>query len=485
MTAQWGEITVEEIIAPVKGKLVSGSSRRIISGINTDSRDIKTGQLFIALKGENFDGHDFVNKAIEKGASAAIVERGIRIGEGKGRDAAVIEVPDSLNALGDLALWWKKQFNVTTVSITGSMGKTTTKEMASTILELEGDTLKSKGNFNNLIGLPLTLFQLNGKQRHAVLEMGMNRPGEIGRLTEISDPDIGLITNVGRVHLEGLGNVEGVARAKTEMLEVINSESTVILNGDDKILMGAAKRFNRKTYTYGTCPDNDIRADKIDDLGQEGSLFEVTYEGGSFPIGIRVPGYHNILNAIAASAIAICMGISVNNITRGLNKYKGTKGRLIPVTLQDNVILLDDTYNSNPSSLGSVLQTVKKMAGDSRRIIIGLGEMLELGEEAIPAHLEAGEMVAETGAGYFLAMGEHARYMLKGAIDKGFPSEMTVEVKSHQDMVNEIKNAMKKDDLILLKGSRRIGLDRVVQDLREKRGKEEKNGQIKEDYGRG
>lgn len=485
MTAQWGEITVEEIIGPVKGKLVSGSSRRTISGINTDSRDIKTGQLFIALKGENFDGHDFVNKAIEKGASCAIVERGKRIGEEKESDAAVIEVPDTLNALGDLALWWKKQFDVTTISITGSMGKTTTKEMASTILELEGDTLRSKGNFNNLIGLPLTLFQLNGKQRQVVLEMGMNRPGEIGRLTEISDPDIGLITNVGRVHLEGLGNVEGVARAKTEMLEAINTESKVILNGDDKILMEAAKRFNRRTYTYGTCPDNDISASKIDDLGQEGSLFEVTYEGGSFPIRIRVPGYHNILNAIAASSIAICMGISVNNITRGLKKYKGTKGRLIPVTLKDNVTLLDDTYNSNPSSLKAVLQTVKKMAGDSRRIIIGLGEMLELGEEAIPAHLEAGEMVAETGASYFLAMGEHARYMLKGAIDKGFPSEMTVEVKSHQDMANKIKNAMEKDDLILLKGSRRIGLDSVVRDLREKGGKEEKNGQIKADYGRG
>ncbi len=467
MTVQWEKITSKDIIGPVKGKLLSGSNRRIISGVSTDSRNVCPGQLFIALKGENFDGHDFVKQAIDKGASCVIVEIGTNVEKADTSDADIIGVSDTLNALGDLAQWWKRQFDVPVISITGSMGKTTTKEMVSSILELHGEILKNEGNLNNLIGLPLTLLRLNEKHRQVVLEMGMNRPGEIHRLTEISDPDIGLITNVGRVHLEGVSNVEGVARAKTEMLEVIKTESTVILNGDDRVLMESASRFNKKICTFGTAPENDIRIRDVDDLGKEGAEFIIDYEGRSLPIRIRVPGYHNILNATAAASIAVLMGEPFDNIARGLEKYSGTKGRLTPVILPGNVLLLDDTYNSNPSSLKAVLQTSKKMAGKNRRIIAGLGEMLELGEETVQAHIEAGEMVAETGARYFLAMGEHAGCMLKGAIDKGFPSEKTLEVKSHQEMIKKIKDVMKKDDLILLKGSRRIGLDRVVRGLME------------------
>lgn len=467
MTVQWGEITVEEIAGQVDGKLVSGLSGTPVGGVSTDSRSIKTGDLFIALTGKNFDAHEFVNNAIEKGASCAIVGRDRYFDNNGSAGTAVIEVADTLKALGDLAMWWKRQFEVSTVSITGSMGKTTTKEMVAAILEQEGETLRSKGNFNNLIGLPLTLLQLNGKHRYAVLEMGMNRPGEIGRLTGISNPDIGIITNVGKVHLEGVGSLDGVARAKTEMVEIINKDSKVILNGDDELLMKSAGRFNRRKYTFGVGRHNNFRADSIEDLGRDGSSFVIRYEGGSLPAQIKVPGYHNVMNALAASSAALCMGVSEDKIAEGLNRYKGTKGRLVPVDITDNITLLDDTYNSNPSSLKAVLQTLKKMAGDNRRIIVALGEMLELGEYTEEAHFEAGEMVAETGVSYFMVMGDHAQQMLKGAVEKGFSSESMSEVKTHDEMTKKIRDVMGNNSLILIKGSRGAGLDRVVRNLLE------------------
>jgi UDP-N-acetylmuramyl pentapeptide synthase len=241
----------------------------------------------------------------------------------------------------------------------------------------------------------------------------------------------------------------------------------MILNGDDELLMETAMGFNRRVHTYGTRPNNEIRISRIEDEGQDGSRFVLEYDEETLEVRIHVPGFHNIMNAAAAASVAMLTGVDKEKISSGLKIYRGTQGRFTPLVISENITLLDDSYNSNPSSLRAMLQTVKAIAGGSRRIIVALGEMLELGEETIPAHIEAGEMVAETKADLFLAMGEHAGYMLKGAVDRGFPSAIAVEVKSHEEMIEKIRDVMKENDLILVKGSRRIGLDRVVRGLRE------------------
>lgn len=465
MKAKWGDITARGVISPIKGELLSGNPESPLMGICTDSREIIRGQLFWALKGERYDGHDFVKQAVEKGASGIVTKKDYRPEIPTGRDPVVIAVEDTLRALGDLAGWWRHQHNVRVAAITGSVGKTTTKEMTANILELNAMTLKNSGNLNNLVGLPLSILLLKEGHRRAVLEMGMNRPGEIGRLTEIADPDIGLITNVARAHLEGLGDITGVARAKAELLEKISSEGQVILNGDDELLMRVASQFPRTMITYGLGPKNDIRAEKIQNFGRDGISFELKYDGDSVSIRLRSPGIQNVFNAVAASAIAICLKEPSDHIVKGLYDFEGIKGRFMLNTLPGGIILVDDTYNSNPTSLRAAIDSVKELMANGGRVIVGLGEMLELGDETISAHMEAGGMVAELGVYYFFAMGEHAPEMIKGAVTSGFPRDRAVVVNTHEEMGEKIREIMKNGDLILLKGSRGMALEKVSKSL--------------------
>ena len=461
-------MTAGKILSPIKGELLRGSRDRSFFGISTDSRTVGKGQLFWALKGETFDGHDFVKEAIKRGAVAVVVNKDWTVDLPANTRASIIGVPDTLKALGDLARRWRRRFDARVAAITGSGGKTTTKEMASAILSLEGSTLKNEGNFNNLIGLPLSLFLLEKSHRYAVLEMGMNRSGEIGRLAEIADPDIGLITNVGRAHLEGVGSIEGVARAKVELLDKMAPRALAILNGDDRILMQAAAAFGKKPVTFGQGLQNGVRVEKIRNLGREGFSFDLCWEGKSIPVRLKVPGFHNVYNALAAAAIALSMDVSTDRVQEGLSRFEGIKGRFKVVPLPDGSILIDDTYNSNPSSLRLALESIKAIAPQGRRIIVGLGEMLELGEETEASHVEAGELVAETGADWLVTLGDHAPEMIQGALGKGFRLERVIRVKDHEEMGAKILELMKPGDLVFLKASRRIGLDRVADRLKEK-----------------
>jgi UDP-N-acetylmuramoyl-tripeptide--D-alanyl-D-alanine ligase len=467
MTIKWGDIKVREVISPIGGELAYGNPDLPIAGLSTDSREILPGSVFFALKGEIFDGHEFALKAIERGASCIVVERGFDIKTLSGANAAVIKVQDTLKALGDMAGWWRRQFDVKVAAITGSAGKTTTKEMTAQILGLTSKTLKNKGNLNNLIGLPLTIFQLDEEIRKMVLEMGMNRPGEIGRLTEIAGPDVGLITNVGTAHIEGLGDITGVARAKAELLEKISSNGQVVLNGDDDLLMKEASKFNRDILTFGLGPGTDVRALNISNHGKEGISFELQHKGDIAQVFLPVPGLHNVLNALAAASIAIAMDEPFKNIPAGLKGYEGLKGRFKTVLLANDVTLIDDTYNANPSSLRAALNSVKEMALNGKGIIVGLGEMMELGQETLQSHINAGSMVSDIGASWFFVLGEHAHEMAEGAINHGFSPDRVFEVKTHREMVNKISEVLKSGDIILLKGSRRMGLESVTRGLEE------------------
>jgi UDP-N-acetylmuramoyl-tripeptide--D-alanyl-D-alanine ligase len=465
MTAKWGRISAEEIATAIQGTVSKGSGSAVFAGLSTDSRQIEARCLFWALRGDRYDGHDFAEKAVRKGAAGVVVREHGELAWAEGTGVTVIEVPDTLRALGDLARWWRSHYAIPLAAVTGSAGKTTTKEMAAAILALRGETLKNKGNLNNLIGLPLTLLGLDEKHHAGVVEMGMNRRGEIGRLTEIAGPDMGVITNVAKAHIEGLGSLEAVARAKVELVEKIAPHAQVILNGDDKLLVDTASPFRRKSLTFGLGLENDVTARHVRNLGREGLSFEIRYGKERVPVSLKVPGTQNVLNALAASAIAFCMNMSPDRIAEGLSRYTGLEGRFMIRTLPAGASLVDDTYNANPFSLRAALDSLKGLAANGGRVIIGLGDMLELGEESIPAHLEAGAMVAETDAHYFVAMGEYAREMIRGALEKGFPSDRTAVAASHEDMAERITAVMEKDDLVLLKGSRGAGLDKVVRIL--------------------
>lgn len=480
MTVTWGNITAGELVLPIRGKHVSGPIKKVFTGLNTDSRKILPGQVFLALKGDRYDGHDFIDTALKKGAAGIITESKYTA-QGT-EDVVIIAVSDTLRALGDLAGWWRHQHDTQVAVITGSAGKTTTKEMAAEILELGAGTLKNPGNLNNLIGLPLTLLDLEQGHRRAVLEMGMNQPGEIARLTEIADPDIGLITNVAKAHLEGLGDITGVAEAKTELIEKISPTGTVVLNGDDELLMETASRFNRTITTYGFGRENHIRAEGITDMGHKGISFDLVYKGTSASACIRVPGKQNLYNALAASAIAMCMEEPLDNIIKGLENFKGIKGRFMINVLPGDIIMIDDTYNSNPFSLRASLESAKVLAAENRRMIVCLGEMLELGKETVRAHYEAGAMVAESEASHFFALGAHAEEMIKGALGKGYSPKNAAIVKSRNEMELKIKDTLKEGDLILLKGSRMMELDKVADGLRENQAKEEGYVQAKKNY---
>lgn len=465
MPAAWGRVTTEEIAGAVGAEKLTGPSGAMIAGVGTDTRTLRPGELFFALRGERFDGHDFIAAALELGAAGVVCDTKRWDWAFPVEDRTVISVSDTLVALGDLASWWRRNHTASVAVVTGSVGKTTTKEMASGILELEGPTLKSRGNLNNLIGLPLTLFGLKEEHLYAVLEMGMNRPGEIARLTEIAAPQVGLITNVAMAHLEGLGDIRAVAGAKAELLDRMSPEGVAILNGDDAVLMAEASRFQGELITFGLGPSNDFRAERIRDMGREGTAFTLIYDGGRIDVRLTVPGRQNVWNALAASALAVVSGSSSEKSVQGIKSYTGIPGRFALMDLPGGGILVDDTYNANPSSLKAALESLRVMAAGGGRIIVCLGDMLELGREAVAAHLEAGRMAAEYGAAHILVMGEHSAHVIRGAVESGFPADLAKRVRNHEEMADAITGLMEERDMVLLKASRGMRFERVLERL--------------------
>ncbi|MEJ2025703.1 MAG: UDP-N-acetylmuramoyl-tripeptide--D-alanyl-D-alanine ligase [Deltaproteobacteria bacterium] len=345
MHPQWEKITVGELLSPMGGTLVSGNRDLLVAGLSTDSRAARSGEIFWALQGERYDGHDFVQKAVQSGASCVVINAShlFRLQDLLRKERfplspTVVTVQDTLTALGDLAAWWRRQFEISLVAFTGSMGKTTAKEMCGAILQEGAKVLTSRGNYNNLIGVPLTLLRLHAGISRVVLELGMNQFGEIGRLTQMTDPDVGVITNVAGVHLEGVGDLKGVARAKCELIAASSSQTAIAV-----------------------------------------------------PVNLRVPGRHNVVNAVAASAAAFLMGAHPKEIVTGLEAFQGIKGRFAVQRLSCGVTVIDDTYNSNPEALMVALGTARSFVPPQGRLLAALGDMLELGDAACKAHNTAGE----------------------------------------------------------------------------------------------
>ena len=456
--------------------MISGDPQTRFTGFSSDSRTIVPGELFWALKGDRFDGHDFVSRAIKQGASGVVVQEGFRASLKDTPQVAAIAVDNPLKALGDLAAWWRRRHNAKVVAITGSSGKTTTKEMTAGILQVGNKTLKNQGNYNNLIGLPVTLLKLKKEHQRAVLEMGMNRRGEIARLTEIANPDVGVILNVGMAHLEGLGDMDGVAEAKTELMGKLSPQAQIVLNGDDDVLMKHAARFNKEFITFGLEERNRIRGINIKSCGSEGMRFDLTFDGNAWPIRLGVSGVHNVKNALAAAAIGFCLNEPTKHIVKGLSVFTGVKGRFQSISLGNDILLIDDAYNANPSSLQAALLSAAALVRKDGRILVALGDMLELGEAAASAHREAGGRVARAGASWFFAMGTHADHMKNGALAAGMSDKRIVIVETHDELTSKIIQKIKSKDVIFLKGSRKMQFEKVSEGLqrKENRGRVEK-----------
>ena len=432
----------------------------LFTAVGTDSRNVKPGELFIALRGEHFDAHQFLGAAQAAGAVAAMVDAG---GASKAPSSLpLITVNDTHKGLTQLAYAWRSRFDGPLVALTGSNGKTTVKEMLAAILrEVAGDAvLATQGNLNNEIGVPLTLLQLRSEHRCAVIELGMNHAGEIGRLTALARPDVALINNAGRAHIEYLGSEEAIAHAKGEIFEGLSAKGIAVFNADDAFALLWKKLANKnKQLTFGLNSPADVSARSK--LHAASSDIEFTTPLGTMRATVNAPGLHNVRNALAASAAAIALEVPLAAIAAGLSRYSGVHGRLQMQPAQGGITLIDDTYNANPESLHAAIDVLARMAG--RRVLV-LGDMGELGDRATACHVEAGAYARKAGIEQLFALGDLSVNTV-AAFGAGALHFATVEM-----LLDAVRPQLAPDVTLLVKGSRFMKMERVVDALTADRG---------------
>ena len=463
-------LTLEEVLKATGGKLLQGERNTFFQGISTDSRTLSEGELFIALKGDRFDGHHFTVEVLEKKAGGVVIEED-RVGDIRWngyRSRAVIAVKDTLFALGDLAHDWRRKYRTPVVALTGSNGKTTTKEMIAACLETTFPVLKTKGNLNNLIGLPLTLLALTEKERVVVLEMGMNVPGEIRRLTEIAEPDIGLITNIQKVHLKGMGSLEKLKEEKGELFRRMRRDGTILVNQDDPLVIDLANHYVGQKITYGIERPAEVMAKEIKLKGAEGTSFTLILEREVMEIHLRLLGRHFVPNALSAMAVACLFGVEVNQAKEALEHFQPFPMRMEVIPLKGGKTLINDAYNANPYSMELALETLVEAKGEGKAIAV-LGDMLELGNFTREAHEQLGEKVSKLSIDFLLALGEEAPVVVESAIRHGFPVERGRVVESHSEAISLLRKMIQNGDWILVKGSRRMAMEKIVEGLQDGR----------------
>ena len=454
-------LQLDFIIDAVNGQLLSGACT-VVNGISTDSRSIFPGSLFVALKGEHFDGHKFLIQAIAAGASAVIVsDRDINLPSAN--NAAIILVDDTLAALQKLAARYRQLFSLPVIAVTGSIGKTTTKDILADCLSSRYHTLKTQGNFNNEIGLPITLLNLRPIHQAAVLEMGMRAPGEIDHLSSLLQPDYAIITNVEPVHLETMGSLENIARAKCEVLEYIKKDGFALLNGDSELLLQAADHFSCRKYLFGFMEGNDIQ---IKSLVNDGSGIQVqlklfdTLEDFYLPLPVSQLSY----NLAAAAGAAHLLGVASQAIRASLQNFQPGGNRMNITRLATGGVLIDDSYNANPVSVMAALEACQQMSQGRRKIAV-LGDMLELGSFEKKGHLQVGQKVAEIGIDILVTVGPLAQYYREGALGQGMQESCIYHFDDRQAALVWLKGNVSGAEVILIKASRGMQLDKLAQDL--------------------
>ena len=456
---KWEEIDISQVATAVSGN-ISFDRPSKISGVSTDTRSIRSGEIFFAIEGNNFDGHSFVRDAYDKRASCVVVHKDIAL-----KDIPAIKVKNTTEAFGDFASWWRKHHPARVIAITGSAGKTTVKEMAALILSHAGATLKTEGNFNNHIGLPHTLFNLTDEHQFAIVEMGMSKRGEISRLAQIADPDTGLITNVGEAHLEGLGSIQAVAEAKWELAEYLLGKGNILINGDNSLLKNLADKEKKygPIISFGLGKGNTIKAGNIVNH-YDGSQFVIIYNGKKFPVNLKVTGDFFIIDALAAVSVGISYGIPMETNIKAIEKFTPVKGRFYVTKGCCGSLLIDDTYNANPVSLEAGLKAASCMREKNRRLIVVLGDMLELGQESAALHKKAGQFIADIKADLLVTFGNYGKYVSYGANDKGLAN--TVGFADHKGAADYLLTNIHQGDVVFVKGSRGMEMEKVLDKLR-------------------
>jgi UDP-N-acetylmuramoyl-tripeptide--D-alanyl-D-alanine ligase len=427
----------------------------VVRGYSIDSRTVGPGQLFFAVTGERLDGHDFVEAALKKGAAAAVVRQDLR-GRYPG-ETRLLAVEDTLVALQTLATAVRKLWAKPLIAVTGSAGKTTTKEAVAHVLSTRFRVLKSEGNFNNHFGLPLMLLKLEPEFDLAVIEMGMSHAGEIRALARIAQPDIGVVTNVAPVHLEFFDSLAGIARAKYELIESLPAGAAAVLNADDEYVSQFGRHFKGKVVMYGTRANADVRAEKIQSKGTEGVAFDVVIGGLREPARLPLVGEHNVLNALAAVAVGLERGLSSAEAVGALASLAPAdkRGQVLQV---GNITLINDCYNSNPKALEAMVDALAAMAA-TRRIVVA-GEMLELGPAGEQMHRRAGQHIAEKKIDILLGVRGLAQAMVEGAKRAGVRTEF---VATSDDAGEWLAREARDGDVILLKASRGVKLEQALE----------------------
>lgn len=464
MTTDQDRWKVLDVLEATGGRLVFSGDAEFFEAICTDSRAIKGGELFVAIAGQNYDGHQFIQEALKRGARGALVSEAFMATSPALTEQrpCVIAVSDTLKALGDLAAFYRGRTEASVVAITGTNGKTTTKEMTAAVLGQSFCVLKTAGNFNNLIGLPLTLFELKNEHEWAVLELAMNHPGEIARLTDICKPQIGVITNIESGHLEGVKDIDGVMRAKGELLEGLGKDGTAVLNIDDPRLCKLAEHFPGRIISFGIDSSAEVWATPVSQAAS-GHSFDLFWYDESIRVRLAIPGNGAIYNALAAAAVGYRLGLSIEEVKKGLEAAHGLPGRMEIITLSGGIYVINDTYNANPGSMAQALETLCALKGNGRGIFIA-GDMLELGDYAKSAHKELGITIARWGLSRLLVTGEFAQAVVDAAVGAGMDPSQTF-VGSQEDILEALKGRLGPGDWILVKGSRLMGMERVVDGL--------------------
>lgn len=456
--------TPKRLIGATGGTLACGQVDQSFHRVSIDSRTIDSGDLFVAIKGANHDGHDFVPMVLDKNVTGFVVhEKNTEaIGAIRNRGGLCIAVKNTIRALGDMAADQKTESKVTLAAITGSNGKTSTRTMTSCVLEQGLSTLSTQGNFNNDIGLPLTLLRLSKDYQWAVVEMGMNAPGEIARLAEIARPDIGVVTQVAAAHLEGLGSIENVAKAKAELLDALEPGHQALLNLDDPMFSALSKHCRCKILTFGTTDKADIRATAIR-LDQDKVTFTLNADGKQMEIGLHTPARIMVTNALAAAGVGLVAGLSMETIKKGLESFKPVYGRMRIIESRTGFFVIDDTYNANPQSMMAAIDTLCDLKGNGKGVAV-LGDMFELGKDSEALHRKVGTYAAEKGIRYLYACGEKARLIAESAIAHGVVRE-SVFTGTKKEIIGSLSGKLEKSDWVLVKGSRSMAMEEIVNDL--------------------
>jgi len=453
--------TVAELVTASKGKLIAGAAETIVEGVSTDTRQLERQNAFIALIGKHYDAHRFLGDATSAGASCLVVSSLI---ENAPTGVATVLVDDTQRALGDIAHWWRARFAVPIVGITGSAGKTTTKEMLATICSTKKRLVKNAGNLNNLVGLPLSLLAMEEGDEVGIFEMGTNSPGEIKRLTTIAQPTLSLITNIGLAHLGGFGSVAKLREEKLALFTGTAAYGTIVINNDDEALRAFGAVSAHRKISFGLLNPATVTAEDIHQEEGEISCTLVIEECRAHCL-LPVYGLHNISNALGAAAAAYHMGFNIQEIATALKSYRPPSQRLAVLTLNNGARLIDDTYNANPEAMKSALDTLEQLARNGNSLAL-LGDMHELGEATSLLHREIGAYAAETGVKRLFLHGKYASQYASGARQAGMNKDFINIFTSLQE-AQTIYEHLRSGDVLLIKGSRSAQMEKIVEAIKQ------------------